>query len=117
MTRFLHAAVLMDEATDRLARQLLPPGVARLRRVARVKPYGLVKPLTVTELLPPGNDYPELRDEHIAAYEEALGAFQAGRWSEAYELLHKVPPEDQVRDFLTAYISQRNRVAPPTGTG
>jgi adenylate cyclase len=117
MTKFLHAAVLMDEATDQLARQQLPPGVARLRRVARVKPYGLNKPLTVTELLPPAADYPELRDEHIAAYEEALCEFQAGRWSKAYELLRKVSPQDRVADFLTSHIAQRNRVAPPDWNG
>jgi adenylate cyclase len=117
MTKLLHAPVLMDEATDQLARQQLPPGVARLRRVARVKPYGLDRPLTVTELLPPAADYPELRDEHIAAYEEALGEFQAGRWSEAYDLLHKVPPEDRVKDYLTIYIAQRNGVAPPDWNG
>jgi adenylate cyclase len=117
MTKILDATVLVDEATARLARQLLPPGVARLRRVARVKPYGLDKPLTVTELLPPADECPELRDEHIAAYEEALGEFQAGRWSEAYELLHKVPPEDRVKDFLTTYIAQRERVALPDWNG
>jgi adenylate cyclase len=117
MTKYLHAAVLMDEATEQLARQELPPGVARLRRVARVKPYGLENPLMVTELLPPVEDYAELRDEHIAAYEEALGEFQAGRWSEAYELLYKVPTTDRIREFLTSYISQRNRVAPPEWNG
>jgi adenylate cyclase len=117
MTKLLQAAVLMDEATDQLARQQLPPSIGRLRRVARVKPYGLDKPLTVTELLPPAADCPELRDEHIAAYEAALGEFQAGRWSEAYELLHKVPPEDRVKDFLTITIAQRNRVAPPDWNG
>jgi adenylate cyclase len=36
---------------------------------------------------------------------------------EAYELLHKVPPEDRVKDFLTIYIAQRNRVAPPDWNG
>jgi adenylate cyclase len=117
MTKFMDAAVLMDEATARLARQQLPPGVARLRRVARVKPYGLDRPLTVTELLPPADDYPDLRDEHIAAYEQALDAFQAGRWSEAYELLDQLPPEDRVKDFLSFYIAQRNRVAPPNWNG
>ena len=117
MTKLLHATVLMDEATDQLARQQLPPGVARLRRVARVKPCGLDKPLMVTELLPPANEYPELRDEHIAAYEAALNEFQGGRWPAAYELLHKVPPEDRVKDFLTIYIAQRNRVAPPDWNG
>jgi adenylate cyclase len=117
MTKILNAAVLMDEATDQLARQQLPPGVARLRRVARVKPFGLDKPLMVTELLPPADDYPELRDEHIAAYEEAFAEFEAGRWSRAYELLHKVPPGDRVKDFLTIHIAQRNRVAPPDWNG
>jgi adenylate cyclase len=117
MTKFLHAAVLLDETTEQLARRQLSPAVGRLRRVARVKPCGLDKPLTVTELLPPADDYPELRDEHIAAYEAALDKFQAGRWSEAYELLHKVPPEDRVKDFLTIFIAQRNRVAPPDWNG
>jgi hypothetical protein len=65
----------------------------------------------------PADEYPELRDEHIAAYEEALDPFQAGRWSEAYELLQKVPPEDRVAGFLTIYIAQRNCVAPPDWNG
>jgi adenylate cyclase len=117
MTKLLYAAVLMDEATAQLARQQLPPGVARLRRVARVKPHGLDKPLTVTELLPPADDYPQLQDEHLAAYEEALGAFQDGRWSEASERLHKASPQDRVTDFLTSYMAQRNRAAPPDWNG
>jgi adenylate cyclase len=117
MTKFLDAAVLVDESTDQLARQQLPSGVARLRRVARVTPYGLDKPLTVTELLPSAADYPELQDAHIAAYEEALREFQAGRWSQAYELLHEVPPEDRVKNFLSTYIAQRNRAAPPDWNG
>jgi adenylate cyclase len=73
--------------------------------------------LTVTELLPPLTEYPELADEHIAYYEAALDALQAGRWSEAYELLHRTPPEDRVKDFLTVYIVQNNRVAPPGWDG
>jgi adenylate cyclase len=117
MTKILYASVLMDEATAQLAREQVPPAVARLRRVACVRPYGLDRPLMVTELLPPVADYPALRDEHIAAYERALSEFQAGRWPEAYELLHKVPPEDRVKDFLTIYIAQRNRVAPPDWNG
>jgi hypothetical protein len=40
-----------------------------------------------------------------------------GYHSEAYELLHKVPPEDRVKDFLTIYIAQRDRVAPPDWNG
>jgi adenylate cyclase len=117
MTKILRAGVLMDEATEQLARRQLPPGLARLRRVARVKPYGLDKPLTVTELLPPADGYPELRDEYVAAYEEALSEFQAGRWSQAYELLRKAPPEDRVTGFLSDYIVRCNGVAPPDWNG
>ena len=53
----------------------------------------------------------------MASYEAALDAVLAGHWSEAYEMLHKVPPEDRVKDFLTVYIAQHNRVAPPGWDG
>jgi adenylate cyclase len=112
MTKILNAPILLDEATARLARQQVPATVARFRRVARVKPYGLENALTVTELLPPASEYPELSDEHIGHYEAALDELLAGRWPEAYELLHKIPPGDRVKDFLTVYIVQNNRVAP-----
>jgi adenylate cyclase len=117
MTKFLRTPILLDETTARLARQQVPAQVGRLRRVARVKPYGLDTPLTVTELLPPLSEYPELADEHLVFYETALDALLAGRWSEAYELLHRIPPGDQVKDFLTVYIAQHNRVAPPGWDG
>jgi adenylate cyclase len=117
MTKLLQAPILMDEATAALARQQVDARVARLRRVARVKPYGLDTALTVTELLPPLQEYPELGDDHLAYYEAALDAFLAGRWPEAYELLHKIPPEDRVKDFLTVYIAQHNRQAPANWDG
>jgi adenylate cyclase len=117
MTKFLNTPILLDEATARLARQQVPARVGRLRRVARVQPYGLDSALTVTQLLPPAAEYPELGDEHIGHYEAALDALLAGRWPEAYELLHKVPPDDRAKDFLTVYIAQHNRVAPPGWDG
>jgi adenylate cyclase len=117
MTKFLQTPILLDETTAQLARQQVPALVARFRRVAKVMPYGMEKALTVTELLPPLSEYPQLSNEHVAFYEAALEAFSAGRWSEAYEMLHKVPPEDRVKDFLTVYIAQHNRVAPPGWDG
>jgi adenylate cyclase len=117
MTKILNTATLVDEATARLARQQLPAAAARFRRVARVRPYGLDQVVTVTELLPPAAEYPELNDEHIAAYEQALDALVAGRWQEAYELLHRVPPGDRAKDFLTVYIAQHGRVPPPGWDG
>jgi adenylate cyclase len=117
MTKFLRTPILLDETTARLVRQQVPAQVGRLRRVAKVKPYGLDTPLTVTELLPPVSEYPELADGHLVDYEAALDALLAGRWSEAYELLHRIPPGDQVKDFLTVFIAQHNRVAPPGWDG
>jgi adenylate cyclase len=117
MTKFLQAPILPDEATAVLAREQVDAQGARFRRVARVQPYGLDSALTVTELLPPLAEYPGLGDDHVAYYEAALDAFVAGRWAEAYELLHKIPPDDRVKDFLTVHIAQHNRVAPANWDG
>ena len=83
-----------------------------MRRVARVCPAGLTTPLDVCELLPSGNEFPELTDEHITCYETALNAFEEGEWTRAIELLHHLPATDQVKDFLTVYIAQHNRTPP-----
>ena len=117
MTKILHAPVLLDEATARAVRREVPREVARVRRVAIVRPYGLDTPLEVSELLPPAAQDPLLTDEHLASYERALDAFVAGRWREAFELLHRIPPEDRVKDLLTVAIAQHNRTPPPGWDG
>jgi adenylate cyclase len=117
MTKVLRAPILLDEATATAIRQQVPRDVARVRRLAVVRPYGLETSLEVSELLPPEPQYPILTDEHLGFYESALDAFLAGRWSEAYELLHRVPTEDTVTDFLTVYIAQHNRTPPPNWDG
>jgi adenylate cyclase len=71
----------------------------------------------VSELLPPAAEFPQLTDEAIAEYERALAAFEAGRWSQAFELLHRVPAADRLKDFLTVYIAQHNRTPPPGWDG
>jgi adenylate cyclase len=116
MTKSLQAPILLDETTAAAARELGPDAV-RLRRVAVVKPYGLEKPLQVTELLPPAKDYPELTDQNIADYEQALDDVIAGRWWQAFDRLHRVPAEDRVKDFLTVFIAQHNRTPPEDWQG
>lgn len=117
MSKLLAAPILIDEPTARWARKEIPAGVGRLRRVAKVIPVGMETPLEVTELLPPENEWPELKDSEIAAYESALDAFTAGEWARSLEYLHQVPPTDRVKDFLTAYIVGHNRVPPPGWAG
>jgi len=114
MTKVLRAPVLLDQATTEAVRRQVPRDVARVRRLAVVRPYGLDTPLEVSELLPPASQYPLLSDEHLATYEAALDAFLAGRWPTAYELLHRIPADDEVADFLTVFIAQHKRT-PPTG--
>jgi len=114
MTKMLHTPILLDEATARAVREQVPRTVARCRRLAVIKPYGLDAAVEVSELLPPVDSYPELTDEHLRFYEAGLDAFLEGDWTESLEQLQRVPARDRVKDFLTGYIVQHNRT-PPTG--
>lgn len=117
MTKQLQASILIDEPTAQWVRDNVSTNTLRVRRVAKVLPYGMQTPLVVSELLPPAGAGTILADEHIAAYEEALDHFLAGSWSDAFRLLHKVPAEDRVKDFLTVYIAQHRRTAPADWQG
>lgn len=117
MTKLLRAPILLDAATADAARELLPPGQARVRRVAVVRPYGCDTPLEVSELLPPQIELPELTDHDIAMYEAALTALQARDWQLAFQRLHQVTAEDRVKDFLTVFIAERNRTPPADWDG
>ena len=143
MTKLLRAPILLDEATARIVRQEVPREVARVRRLAIVRPYGLDAPLEVSELLPPVSHSDcgagvspapcsrggrtttcdregrttTLSDEHLECYEAALDAFLARDWPTALELLHRIPAEDEVKDFLVVYIAQHNRRPPKDWEG
>jgi adenylate cyclase len=114
MTKQLHVPILLDEATAQFVREKIPPDQARIRRLAKVRPYGLETPLVVSELLPPAGENAALTDADLANYEAALDAFLAGNWDQAFGLLHKVPPADQGKDILTGHIIAHNRT-PPRG--
>jgi len=117
MTRQLQASILIDPASAAVIRASVPPSICRVRRLARVRPVGLAAPIDVSELVPPVSEVPELTDEHLAAYESALAAFERRDWSQALKLLHAVPPHDLAKDFLTLFIAQHSRVPPPKWDG
>ncbi len=112
MTKLLRAPILIDETTASRIRNEVPAAIARVRRVARVQPYGMNMPLMVSELLPPEGPASILNAAHLSAYEQAVDSLQAGNWGEAFRLLHQVPAEDRVKDFLTVYIAQHGRTPP-----
>jgi adenylate cyclase len=116
MTKLLRVPVLIDEATTRAAREFLPRDVGRVRRLAKVRPFGLETPLVVSELLPPVGPG-ALTDADLEAYDRALEAFLEGDFGAAYRHLHHVSPDDRAKDLLTEFILKHNRTAPPGWDG
>jgi len=117
MTKLLRAPILLDEAAAAIVRERMSPAEGRLRRIARVLPYGMENPVLVSELLPPLADFPELTDAHLEIFEQGVDHFTAGRWEEAYRALHAMPAADRAQDFLLHQIMQAGRVAPPQWDG
>lgn len=114
MTKLLHAPILLDEAMAAWLRTHVPPEEARCRRLGRLRPAGLDAAVEVSELLPPETESPHVQAAHLAEYEAALRAFESGDWGLALQRLHRVPADDQAKDFLIAFIAQHQRT-PPAG--
>jgi adenylate cyclase len=115
ITKQLRVPILVDERTVERAGAQADAGF-RFRRLARLRPLGLTRAVTATELLPAAGA--SLLDaEGVALYEQALDAFIAGRWDEAFGLLHAVPPWDHGKDFLTSHILGHRREPPPGWDG
>jgi adenylate cyclase len=114
ITKQLRVPILADENTVARATASRAGGDLRFRRLARLRPYGMDRAVTVSELLPKGGEPNLLDDAGVTLYEKALDAFVAGDWSQAFALLHEVPPWDQGKDFLTSHILSHRR-EPPAG--
>jgi adenylate cyclase len=117
MTRELHVAILIDEHLDARIRRSLPPAEGRVRRLLQVLPYGMDRTLTVSELVPPVSRMPALTDQHLVDFELGVDAFIAGRWSDAWKFLHRMPAEDRAQDYLAMLITQHDRKAPADWDG
>lgn len=117
MTKQLRVPVLLDQETARLVRPRLSSEEGRLRKLARVLPYGMETPVDVSELLLNAREHPELNDELVATYERGVDEFIAGNWEAAYRCFHQMPASDRAQDFLSVQIAQHNRVSPPGWDG
>jgi adenylate cyclase len=112
MTKRCRAAILIDGATAERVRREVSPDIARLRRVARVRPYGMDAVVDVHELLPPA-EWPEaLSDLALQRYGEALLQFEAGHLHEALSLLDGQLQADPVANFLAAAINELGSTLP-----
>jgi adenylate cyclase len=117
MTKFVNAPILLDPTTAATLRRRLPTKLGRLRRVAKVRPYGMTSALEISELLPPQHEFPELSDQNLSDYEAALDSFMAGQWSQTLDLLQRITTPDPVKDFLAMFIAQYRRTPPPNWDG
>ncbi len=117
MTRELHVSVLIDESLDRLIRLKMSPSEGRVRRLLQVMPYGMDRPLFVSELVPAEDRMGILTNQHLADFEQGLSAFIGGRWADAWKFLHRMPAEDRAQDYLSMLITQHDRKAPADWDG
>lgn len=117
LTKVVHAPILMDPITVQVLKSSADNSKFRMRRVARICPPGLVKPVDVTELLPPLSESPHFTDEDIRHYESALEALENKDWQQAVQLLHLVSAQDEVKDFLTVFIAHHRRTPPENWDG
>lgn len=117
MTKLVRAPILIDEQVASMVQARLPATEGRVRRLARVLPYGLEKPVVISELLPALAEWPDLTTEHLEIFEHGVEAFIRGQWEDAYRSLHAMPPSDRVQDFLLAQIMGSNRKSPPDWDG
>ncbi len=117
MTKLLRVPILLDEAAANVVRARMPLSQGRLRKLARVLPYGLETPVVVSELLPSLADVPELTNDNLLQFEAGVEHFTAGRWEEAFRCLHNMPATDRAQDFLLHHIMQSARTAPPGWDG
>jgi adenylate cyclase len=117
MTRELHVSVLIDEYLDQQIRQKMPPTEGRVRRLLQVLPYGMDRPLLVSELVPAEHRMPMLTDHHLADFEKGVTSFIAGQWGDAWKFLHRMPAEDRAQDYLSMLITQHDRKSPADWDG
>ncbi|MEL7266191.1 MAG: adenylate/guanylate cyclase domain-containing protein, partial [Planctomycetota bacterium] len=118
MTKTLGATILIDSASAQYVRDHVPRDVARVRRLANVRPAGMRETVVVSQLLPgPDSDEESLADIDLQRFETAVQSFIDGAWEDAYELLHQIPASDRAKDYLIAMILRHARVAPDSWDG
>lgn len=113
VTKQLRVPIVVDPVVRAAAEASLSDEEGRFRKLATVVPYGLEKPLTVSELLPIDG----LTAEQIASYEAGIEAFTSGDWPTAYSRLHAMPADDRAADFPMAMLTQHGRQAPEAWDG
>ena len=117
LTKTTRTSILIDEATARRVREELPPEEGRCRRLGRICPAGMDTAVEVSELLPPATTDGLISGQHVTDFELAVGAVTRGQFTEALDILGKLPVTDRPKDFLSLFIAQHNYEPPANWDG
>lgn len=117
LTRQIGTPILLDEATAAAIAGDLPADVARLRRLAAVRPYGFDSTVTVFELLPPVNELAAPPDADLQCFAAARQAFEQGDWFQAESMLAALAAHDPAAGFLRDFIASHHGHPPPAWPG
>jgi adenylate cyclase len=112
LTRAFRVPVLLDEATAMALEPFLPALNATTRRIVRVLPAGLARPVPLFQLSSLDSRPESLNPMQLSQYEEALKQFEAGDWERAEIAWKALSTSDRVVDVPLQYIRQ-HRGRPP----
>ena len=116
LTKQFGVSICIDDMTAEWVKRRMPREEGRIRRLARVRPQGMDKPLEVYQLVLPEADT-GLSDSMISSYETALGCVIDGRWDEARKLLEEGAEVDIPRRFLLKQLARSDYKAPQNWDG
>jgi adenylate cyclase len=116
MTKLFKTPILIDGPTADALRKSPGFRAGKCRRVAKVKPYGMGKPVELHELVPRAPEFQKISDQNIRDYEAALNAFEEGRWPEADRLLGRMP-KDGCSQHLKNFMERSGNQPPPNWDG
>jgi adenylate cyclase len=116
MTKLVGVPILIDERSAEELDAARKGHWLRLRRIARVRPYGMQTPILISELLPTSVEPGAMKERDRKDYEAALDAFQEGRWDDAAKLLERLRPE-RGADFLSSYMERHSHKPPADWDG
>jgi adenylate cyclase len=111
LTKTLRVPILAD---DSIAEKLggAATSKCRLRRLARLQPYGMTREVFLHEVMP-RHEAGGMSERDQADYEAALAQFLEGQWAQAHKLLALLPC-DGPSQFLLRHM-QENGGQPPPG--
>ena len=113
MTKDLRVPILLDDVTsDQIRAEIGSIPWARIRRIAKIRPYGMATDVMISELLPPVSEPGVLSEQNRRDYEAALEAFIVGNWSSSWDLLSRLH-RDGPSEFLLKYM-EASHGAPPS---